>query len=602
MSTFGLTVGLTAASAGASIAIGKQNCEAIGDFNPYQNCISSCKKYPDNSVEQKECIAMKRCNDKDDQTGEPLFKDVNMGEECMKKVYSNQNVQYDMMGIMLVKELMEEVARDYAEKTILKSLGKKPNPTIIKQISQTVSNLGKSIAVKIGLKKAKDLAAEQAAKKSAKIAYKVAQEISQQTAKAIAKNGGKQLSKEVSEEITKKIIQKQASKQATKQVGKKASQEATEAASKKLAQEISKNIAKQQAKQAAKQAAKKAAIKTTSKVFGSAILSIALALLSFIDGIGIVLDFWDPGGFSNVPTNEMLKNVRNSYITMYRKDADNKYWISELYEKEMIEDKKIYDDLSEKYNQTKSLENKNFMDDAKEKYLESKKKYENVRFQGKERPRKHGGIIIYPFDAYPKYPFDESGEFIDIKTEENYYKFIREYINNQQNLVWTYDELDELIEIQKQKEKLEKEKINLLNKSDNNLKKDIEDNIKNLNLLENKIKIKEKIINDMIENGELSEQIEKEKKKLNELKNIKSNINKNISTSKSIILDDKSRNNFSIVNSSNISNNKSRKYSSNIFSYLQYPQINNKQPSFFVIFGIFSIIIGIIIILYRYFI
>ena len=68
MASLGLSVGLTAASAGANIAIAKKNCEAIGDFNPYQNCIKPCNKFPKNSIENLECIAINRCDDKDEYT------------------------------------------------------------------------------------------------------------------------------------------------------------------------------------------------------------------------------------------------------------------------------------------------------------------------------------------------------------------------------------------------------------------------------------------------------------------------------------------------------------------------------------------------------
>ena len=148
--------------------------------------------------------------------------------------------------------------------------------------------------------------------------------------------------------------------------------------------------------------------------------------------------------------------------------------------------------------------------------------FNSHRFYGYERPREHGGILVYPLEAYPSFPFNENFDFMNIKLEELYYKYIREYISNQKNLVWKKEDLIELIEIQKEKDEIEKSKQNStpseLNEKSNSIK--------------NKINEKEEKINEMIKNKKLPEQIENERLKLENLKNLKSNIDESISDNK----------------------------------------------------------------------
>lgn len=547
MSSLAVGVGLTAVGAAATYQIGKKNCDAIGDLNPYLDCIEPCKKLTNTTNPTREqCIGANRCNEVDDITGEKLFKNVNAREECMKKLRSNESMQYDLMAIMLAKELIEEVARDYAEKTLLKAATGKSKVTIVKQISKLISSMGNKIAINLGIKKASDVAMQ-------KMTNLVLKEVQNQIFEKGLKNASKEvidkLIKETAEELFEKTSTAAASKSSVKASGKMLGSGGGKLLAKELGKQgikIGEQIA---AKAAAKLAAKKAAaaaaqtssiagVKAFGKIFLSGLLSGALALLSAIDGIGIVLDVWDPAGFSKVPTSNMINEIRNSYVEMYKKDADSKLWPSELYESEMYENKKILDDMTDKYNETKSNEDKIDMEEARKEYEKSESLFKSIRFLGKERPRLHGGVIVYPFDAYPKYPFNENGAFADSSTEEKYYKIFMDYINKQENLVWTEDELSELIQIQKEKDQIEYNRKNLAKKSKNELKESIKKDTEKIKSLDLIIKEKENDINDMINENKSEKQIEDEKKKLNELKNIKNEINTNLNTSKLYVSDE----------------------------------------------------------------
>ena len=465
MGDVALTIGMSVGIAGATAAMKLEACNQIPDINPYEECISSCDNYKNDKEDYAKCINENRCNDVDPDTNEKIHKNINLREKCKKDALSNESMEYDMLSIMITKELIEGVLIN----TLAYKLG------------------SKQLLKKAGLENAR-IFAKQFAKQSAKAGAKVGAKVGAAAAAGAAR-------KKVTGVIVAFLIRK---------VGKRVLQ----------------NVAK-------------ALLRT---------LAVGLGILSVLDGVSIALDIWDPAGFALVPTNKDIKTMRDAYINSNKSQLDNKMWNSELYQNKKYEIEKDYELYKAIYSTEKTESAKQAMNDSKKKLDEINKLIMFVKFRGSERPREHGGILVFPFEAFPKYPFDDDGEFMNGKLEELYYKYIREYVTNQGDLVWTEKELNELIEIQKQKEAIEKKKNNLANKSTSDLKEDVKEDLEKSNLLKNKIKSKEQQLEQMIKDKKLPEQIEEEKKKLEDLKNIKSNVDKNIDTNKSIISGETSKN------------------------------------------------------------
>ena len=465
MADAALTIGITTGITGATAAMKLEACKQIPDINPYKECISSCTNYKNNKEDYAKCINENRCNDVDLDTNEKINININLRDKCKKDALSNESMEYDMLAIMITKELIEGVL---------------------------INTLAYKLGSKQLLTKSTRQFAKQFTKKAAKVAIKTG-------TKMVAKEGTKKGST-----ILAKTIAKTANKIITNTIGTKLAAAAFRLMLKSLA--------------------------------------IGLGVMSVLDGVSIALDVWDPAGFAVVPTSKDIKEIRDSYINSNKSEIDNKMWNSELYKSQKHEVEQEYELYKSIYSIEKTDKAKEAMNDSKKKLDEINKLNTSIKFRGSERPIQHGGIISFPFEAFPNYPFNDDGEFMNGKLEEHYCKFFREYVTNQGNLVWTDTELNELIEIQREKDTIEKKKNNLANKSNSNLQEDIKEDLEKSQILKNKIKVKEKKIEEMIKNGGLSEQIEEDKKKLEELKKIKSNVDENINTSESIISGAMSRN------------------------------------------------------------
>lgn len=476
-----LSIGLTVGFTGLSAKMQLKQCEIeYPDINPYEECLSSCEIYKNNKIEYEKCINKNRCNDIDPFTKEKIYKNYNIREQCKKEALSNKNMQYDLTALVLTKELIEGVVLS----KVAKQLG--------------LNTGGKKVAKEGGEKAAKGIISK--AKSSVKAAIS--------GAKSGARAIGVGVSRKIGQTYMYKIIAATTAKVITRV--------AASSAGKVVVTVILKILGSQAAKILLKLGL--LAAKVATKLLG-----VALGLMTLMDGISIVLDIWDPAGFNTVPKYKDIKKVRDAYLKGNKSYLDNKLWVSELYKEKKEIALEEYEYYKNYYSNEKTKENEIFMNESKKKLDEATELYNSHRFYGYERPREHGGILVYPLEAYPSFPYDDNLDFMNKKLEELWYKYIREYISNQKNLVWKEEDLFELIEIQKEKDEIEKSKQNStpseLNEKSNSIK--------------NKINEKEEKINEMIKNKKLPEQIENERSKLQDLKDLKSNIDESISDKKS---------------------------------------------------------------------
>ena len=175
------------------------------------------------------------------------------------------------------------------------------------------------------------------------------------------------------------------------------------------------------------------------QILAKSVVAVAGAL-SIVDGAAIVLGLWDPGGWEMTINKDMIKSTRDSYYRSYLKYYDNKALFSESQVIIKKEKEKIYNKFFKEYDKNKTPENKAKMEVAQKEYNDAVDLMYKLQWKGSERPKEHGGPLIYPALAYPDFPYNEDGEWLDPKLEEEYYYQIDQYMKKN-NLVWTEEEL-----------------------------------------------------------------------------------------------------------------------------------------------------------------
>ena len=102
------------------------------------------------------CINENRCNDVDLDTNEKIHKNINLREKCKKDALSNESMEYDMLAIMITKELIEGVlintlAYKLGSKQLLKKAGLENARIFAKQFAKQTAKQSAKAASKVGI-------------------------------------------------------------------------------------------------------------------------------------------------------------------------------------------------------------------------------------------------------------------------------------------------------------------------------------------------------------------------------------------------------------------------------------------------------------------
>ena len=174
MADAALTIGITTGITGATAAMKLEACKQIPDINPYKECISSCTNYKNNKEDYAKCINENRCNDVDLDTNEKINININLRDKCKKDALSNESMEYDMLAIMITKELIEGVLiNTLAYKLGSKQLLTKSTRQFAKQFTKKAAKVaiktGTKMVAKEGTKKGSTILAKTIAKTANKI-------------------------------------------------------------------------------------------------------------------------------------------------------------------------------------------------------------------------------------------------------------------------------------------------------------------------------------------------------------------------------------------------------------------------------------------------
>ena len=558
MNTLTGVVGGTVVGVGADIgmqaAFGNSICKSYGNQNPYKDCMNDCESY-DTDREKKGCIMQMGCLDKDS-NGNPIYENKSLKDECLANLMKSTNAggQIDYEGLKYT--LGKEVATELAEEIGMNLLKKKYGPQIAKRVNnhiltkiakQTVSGIktiGGKIAVKSGLKVAGTTVGKVAVTTGANVAAKTGANVA---AKTGAKTGAK-------------VAVTTAATTGT-QTGAKTGIFAVFL---------------------------RAGFVVATKV-AMVTLAGAGAIFSIMDGMAIMLAFWDPNGWERTVTKDEIDQNRTRFLDKHTTYYDNKPVFSEKFKNEKDYAYMIYiafEELCEE--DPTNVELKAGYEQAKKEFEEIKQLYFNSQWKSSERPWIHGGPSIYPSIALPEYPFNSmDGDYIDEKTEATYNNLMMQYLKDN-NLVASTKELI-LDEERLQRVKLEKEiaeelKKNILipkvipkNKKElNNIKKSIEKDVKLSVKIDDGILLLKKRINEL-KNTNKPGKAEELISKLDELTGNKKMIDDNIDMKKG-----------------SIDNIKQSRTSKIVKQNIKQYQNNNS----IILLGVFIVIIFIILIYY----
>ena len=554
---------------GAGLDIGMQLALACKGLpgNPYEDCVAQCDKLDvdkgkaktklDKKILKKErdiCIMEQGCNDKD-KFGNPIFENKNLKEECQKNLLAQVDTESTQM------QLQQDVAVGVAETMALDHLKKQPQSGAAKTAKQaksgkSVSKIGgRIIGTKVGQTIGKSAIAQgtkTATNNFIKTVLKAGIAMKSSMIKIITIIAGS----------LKNFAIKQGIKLGVK----------TTTSGLMIAAKIWVNLF---FKEAAMYALKYAA---------GAIVVVAGAL-SIVDGAAIILGLWDPGGWEMTIDKGMIQTTRDAYYRSYLKYYDNKALFSEPAVADKKEKEKTYNELLEEYNKNKTTENKKKLDIAEKEYNDAVDLMYKLQWKGSERPKEHGGPLIYPLLAYPTFPHDEDGNWLDPKLEEEYYYQIDQYMKKN-NLVWTEEELKqeeykaEVDELNKKlEENLKKEDPELKKieekKSGNVSKKEIkivEENIKkdeeNIKIIDDSIVELTKTMKSQEESGRI-DKIPELQEKIDKLKENKKQIEKKKQQKNKLLENiEKNKNNGATVEQKIKQNKAIRKGFGNIFVFL----------------------------------
>jgi len=558
---------------GAGLDIGMQLALACKGLpgNPYEDCIAQCDKLDvdkgkaktklDKKILKKErdiCIMEQGCNDKD-KFGNPIFENKNLKEECQKDLLAQVDTESTQM------QLQQDVAVGVAETMAIDHLTKAPQSGAAKTAKQAKS--GKSLS-KIGGRIVKTKVGKAIGKSAIAKATKVALNI---FIKRVIQTGAA-ITGKIAIKIANlgRVLYGSINKLFLKlglTTGAKTSSNAISAGVKAYLMLVFKE-----------------SVKTALKIAAKSIVVVAGAL-SIVDGAAIILGLWDPGGWEMTIDKGMIQSTRDAYYRSYLKYYDNKALFSESAVAEKKEKEKIYNELFEEYNKNKTPENKAKMEVAQKEYNDAVDAMYKLQWKGSERPKEHGGPLIYPLLAYPTFPHDEDGNWLDPKLEEEYYYQIDQYMKKN-NLVWTEEELKQE-EYKAEVDALNKELEENLKKEDPELKKIeqkksgnvskkeikiVEENIKkdeeNIKIIDDSIVELTKTMKSQEESGRI-DKIPELKEKIDKLKENKKQIEKKKQQKNKLLENiEKNRNNGATIEQKIKQNKAIRKGFGNIFVFL----------------------------------
>ena len=551
---------------GAGLDIGMQLALACKGLpgNPYEDCVAQCdnldvdkgktKTKLDKKILKKErdiCIVEQGCNDKDN-FGNPIFENKNLKEECQQNLLDQVDFKSTEMSLMqdVTVGVSETLAREYLESQskVVKEAKAAAKAAKVDTKSAKAAKAGKS-GKSMGARAVKGVKTGASVVKSG-ITTIGGRIVATQTAKVIGKSAiaaGTKLAMSlfIRGAIRAGLVIKSALVKINMMLGRFLIRSGLKSAGGLVANNISKMLASTAAKQ--------------SLLILSKVICVATSVLSIIDGAAIILGLWDPGGWEMTINKGMIKSTRDSYYRNYLKYYDNKALFSEsqVVLKNIAEKK--YDTLLKQYEKNKTPENKTKMEAALKEYDQATTLMYAYQWKGSERPKEHGGALIYPSLAYPDFPYNENGDWLDPQLEEEYYFQIDQYMKKN-NLVWTEEELKqeeykaEIDQLNKKLEETIKKEDPLLKKIENKKSgnvsqkeiKIIEENIKqdekNIKIIDNSIKELTTTIKNQEESGRIDkipelqekldklqknkEKIEKKKQKKNKLlENIEKNKN-----------------------------------------------------------------------------
>jgi hypothetical protein len=503
---------------GMQVGMGATACNSLEGVNPYKDCLALCRHHK-TKRDIKNCIMEEGCNDIDE-TGKKIFEDKDLGKECHRNLMT-EGVDYDALKANLAKDVTTGVTEGIGEflakqsTTAIRESAEKASQEVAEQAAkktiQAIQKLGENVtketmeaAGKEAAEKAIQELSEATAKtglKSAKSGSKLGMKIGQKLmGKAIAKSSEKIAAAAAKTAIQVTLETAEQGAKISLKVGTQATTQATIStvvATGTATNVVLNNVGKEVVEETAK-----AAGKAGAKAAFAAVLGVACAILSIVDGIAMGLSMWDPGGWEQDITNKEIKSVKQSMYRRYLPVYDNKPIFSEKYKKMRKEKNEIYTQLKNIYEKNKTQGNLEKLNKAEKEWGIAQELMFKFQYKSSERPKEHGGPIIYPSIAIPTFPYKFDNTFQSPELMDELFDYYMDYFkkNNIAQFEWELDEEEDLQKEEKLTSEIEKiTSQDLSKKDDKQIKED-----KKLNEIEqiksgNVSKSDEKLVEETIE-------------------------------------------------------------------------------------------------------